>query len=82
MLYRLLGVRQVYGAVMSEAALQTLKAGNIEAAWGTLVDHIINRTGDGPCPMEVATATIQDPAEAYHIIKKTLIRLQGGTQHA
>lgn len=76
MLYRLLGVRQVYGAVMSEAALQTLKAGNIEAAWGTLVDHIVNRTGNGPCPMEAATADISDPREALEAVKRKLKELR------
>ncbi len=82
MLYRLLGVREVYGIIMSDAALETLEAGNIRASYGTKVDHIINRAGDGPCPMEAATAAVCDPAEALRLIKDTLTRLQGGNHHA
>lgn len=82
MLYRLLRVQRVYGVVMSQAAMAVLQEGNIEVSYETMVDHIVNRTGDGPCPMEAATAVTNDPAEALRLIKLTLTRLQGGTQHA
>ena len=82
MLYRLLGVREVFGTVVSDAALETLGEGHIDISFATKVDRIINRTGDGPCPMEAATAATNDPAEALRLIKLTLVRLQGGTQHA
>ena len=77
MLYRLLGVRQVYGAIISDAAIQTLKAGNIEVSFGKQVAYIINRTGDGRCPMETATAAIDAPIEALAAIKAKLKELQG-----
>ncbi len=77
MLYRLLGVRAVWGAVMSRGAIQALKDGGIEAHWAQQVDHIINRACTGPCPMEAATATIDDPQAALTAIRQTLKRLQG-----
>jgi hypothetical protein len=76
LLYRLLGVRAVYAAVISQAALEVLSEGNIDTSYGTLVDHIINRTGDGPCPMEAATKDISDPTDAPAAIRQKLRELQ------
>lgn len=76
MLYRLLGVRAVWGAVMSKSAAQALQAGGVETHWEQLVDHIVNRTGTGPCPMEAATIHIDDPQEALTAIRDTLKKLR------
>lgn len=76
MLYRLLGVRSVWGAVMSKGAIEALQAGGIEAHWEQQVDHIVNRTGTGPCPMEAATAQIDDPSAALTAIRHTLKKLR------
>lgn len=76
MLYRLLGVKAVWGAVMSESALQVLRDGGIEASFQQQVHHIINRTGDGPCPMEAATRDIDDPHRALEAIRAKLKSLQ------
>lgn len=76
MLYRLLGVKAVWGAVMSESAIRTLWEGGIEAHWERSVPHIINRAGTGPCPMEAATGGIDDPREALAAIRTTLKNLQ------
>jgi len=56
------GVRQVHADVMSEPALALLQAHGVVAECGTLVDHIINRAGDGWCPMERLSRDIDDPA--------------------
>lgn len=77
MLYRLLGVREVYGEIMSDAAIHALACGNITASFGKRVPYIINRTGDGRCPMETATAATNDPAEALAAIKAKRKELQG-----
>lgn len=77
MLYRLLGVRAVWGAVMSESAVAALHAGGIEAHWERTVPHIINRAGTGPCPMEAATAHTDDPLAAMEAVRATLKKLQG-----
>ena len=77
MLYRLLGVKALWAAVISESALETLHAGGIEAHWEQKVPHIVNRTGDGPCPMEAATAHTDEPSAALEAIRATLKKLQG-----
>lgn len=56
------GVRQVFANVMSEPALALLKAYNIKADYGRLVDHIINRAGTDWCPMERLSRDESDPA--------------------
>ncbi len=71
-LYRLLGVRAVYGAVMSVAAVKVLRGGGIEAQWGMLAEGIRNRDNTGPCPIEYSTAVTEDPEEALTIIRAEL----------
>lgn len=56
------GVKQVWADVMSEPAMTLLRAYGVEAECGTLVDHIINRTGTDWCPMERLSREIDDPA--------------------
>lgn len=75
-LYRLLGVRSVYGKVMSVHAVKILRAGGIDVSWGTLTDSILNRRKNGPCPIELATRDIQEPENALYIIRTTLEELQ------
>ena len=77
-LYVLLGVGEVYGAVMSEAALHTLTRFGIEAEYGTLVDHIENRTNTGYCPMEEAVRGIDDPERAREAIIARLAAMASG----
>ena len=76
LLYCLLGVRCVYGAVMSDAAVKVLRRNGIEAYWGRLTENIRNRTNTGLCPMEAATMHIDDPEEALDVILATLKSLQ------
>lgn len=68
-LYVLLGVKAVYAAVISRAALDVLKDNSITLEYGTLVDNIINRKGDGICPFEAAVLDISDASSAYTAIK-------------
>ena len=64
------GVKRVHADVMSEPALVLLQHHGIEAGYGTLVDHIINRTGDGWCPMERLSRDENDPAVIIQRIKE------------
>ena len=57
------GVKEVYAHVMSDSALALLHAHGINADYGQLVHHIINRAGDGWCPMEQLSRDIDDPKE-------------------
>ena len=63
------GVRQVHADVMSEPALALLQQHDVQAEYGTLVDHIINRTGDGWCPMEKLSYDENDPSVIIQKIK-------------
>lgn len=79
LLYALLGVKAVYAAVMSRPALRVLETHSICASYGQLVDAIINRTGDGFCPMETATKDIDDPAAAPAAIVAALKSIRHDT---
>lgn len=76
MLFVLAGVRSVYAEVMSEGALQTLSAYAMEASYGTLTPYIVNRKGNGPCPMEEAVRDITEPEAAREAIRMTMDRLR------
>ncbi len=75
MLYCLLGVRRVYGRIMSVPAVKVLRAAGIEASWGTLAESILNRAKNGPCPIENACLPYDEPEEALPVIRRTLENL-------
>lgn len=70
------GVKGCYGMTMSAAALQWLKKHNIAAEYETCVEAIINRTGDGICPMEQTVKETEDAEEAIVLLKKKLEELR------
>ncbi len=76
MLYCLLGVRRVYGRIMSVRAVKILRSQGIEVSWQYLAEHILNRSKNGLCPMETALMGIEDPEEGLGIIRRTLRDLQ------
>ena len=78
MLFALAGVSEVYGEVMSREALPVLEKYCIEYGYGELTDYIVNRAGDGMCPMEKAVAGINSPADGYAALEKRLSELQAG----
>ena len=57
------GVKQVWADVMSEPAMALLTKHGIIAECGELTHHIINRTGDGWCPMEQLSRDLDDPGD-------------------
>lgn len=77
-LYVLLGVRALWANVISDSALGVLKGGGIEVYYGECVPYIINRRGDGMCPIESAVAGAKDSNEAYRLILDALRKLSGG----
>jgi len=66
------GVKHVHADVMSEPALALLQQHGVEAEYGTLVDHIINRTGTDWCPMEKVSRDENDPAIIIQKVKQKL----------
>ena len=75
-LYVLLGVKEVWAAVMSEGAAEVLSRHGIAAAQDKLVKHIINRAGTGICPFEEAVLDIQTPGEALTAIRAKMEQMQ------
>lgn len=57
------GVAGLYADLISEPALQLLQAHQVSVAYGKLVPHILNRTGDGICPVEQRCAACTTPEE-------------------
>lgn len=79
-LYVLLRVRALWANVISVSALQILRDNGIDVAYAECVPHIINRRGDGVCPIEAAVADAQTASEAYCLIVDTLEKLQQNTE--
>ena len=72
LLYAYMKINALYAGVISESALEVCNEHGIRVSYGTLVKNIINRRGDGICPMEALTADIRDPSEALDKIKRKL----------
>ena len=82
LLFSLMGVTAVYGTVMSRAGLDTLNRLGLEASCGSLVPGIVNRTGDGPCPMEAAVMELEDPVLAREALRNKLAALAAAAREA
>ena len=80
LLFALAQVRCVYAPVMSRDAAEVFSRFGIQYEYGCLTPGIINRTGDGPCPMEQAVTGIDNPEKAFEAVKQTLKRLRSGNQ--
>lgn len=63
------GVREVYTDVMSAYAREIFESNGIGAQYAKLVPFIVNRAGDGMCPMEQSVLTISSPEEAFEVLK-------------
>lgn len=63
------GIAALHTRVISQPALDALTAYHIPTTYDQLVPRIVNRAGDGLCPMESRVITIDDPAEAYLALK-------------
>ena len=69
-LYAVLGVAGVYACRISEAGLAMLRKCGIAAVYDSLVPVMKDRSGNGICPMEDATADLASPEECLEAIKK------------
>ncbi len=79
-LYVLLGVKELYAGVISKGALVVCERFGITVSYETTTDKIINRAGDGVCPMEQVTEGIADPENAYAAVKQKLASLGKGNK--
>ena len=70
MLLTLSGVRSVYALTLSKAGQEIFEKYEIPYRYDVLTGYIVNRTGDGMCPMEMTVKDIDDLEEAYIALKK------------
>ena len=74
----LAGSREAYGQIMSRAAIDYLEAHGIAHSCGEEVPLILNRTGDGSCPLEASVAKLSDPQEAFAALTTRIEQLMAG----
>ncbi len=71
-LYVILDVHEIYADVISESALDVLKAHNISITYKTLTAAIKNRNHTGFCPIETAVKNTNDAETALVLIREKL----------
>ena len=79
-LYTLLGIKNVYGEIMSKGAIEILKKNGIYYEYKTLADYIENRQKNGICPMDDAVKEIEDAKTACEAIRNKMKFLQSQKQ--
>ena len=75
LLYVQLKPTAVFATAMSEDARDILLARGIACGCDDLVPFIVNRAGDGQCPMDSCVAGISDPHEAERAIRECARRM-------
>lgn len=66
------GVKEVYTPIISSPAIKIFNINNVKINYDKEVNRIINRKGDGLCPMETLCLDINDPKEAFKIISNKI----------
>lgn len=79
-LYVLLKVERVHALVISKSAEEVFLHFGMPYSFDKKVPAILNRTGDGFCPMEQAVLGIDEPMEALGEIRKRLAQLMEKTK--
>lgn len=70
------GIQKIYTPLMSSLALDAAKHHHIEFSALQTVPYIINRSGNGMCPMESSVKDTLDVERAYHSIINTIHALK------
>lgn len=68
-------IKEVHTLVISEPAIKVFEKYNIPCFYDKKVDRIINRTGDGLCPMESLCLDVEEPKEAFTKIKEKVQKM-------
>lgn len=74
------GISYLHAEVISKHATECLQKSNIEVEYQTLVPYIVNRTGDGMCPMEETVLNITDTKVAYDLLQEKINKMQAAMQ--
>ncbi|MBO2522307.1 MAG: DUF1893 domain-containing protein [Bacteroidetes bacterium] len=58
-------IKEVHTLIISEPAVKVFEKHNIPCFYDKKVTRIVNRTGDGLCPMETLCLDVENPQEAF-----------------
>ena len=72
------GVSACYALTVSKTALLWFRAHGVAVEYDTCVDVIINRQGDGPCPMEQTVKDIDSEDKALSALRAKIEELKKG----
>jgi hypothetical protein len=64
------GVKEVFTPTISDPAVEVFEKHNVKITYDKVVERIINRTGDGLCPMESLCLNVENPEEAFDLIRR------------
>ena len=76
MLMTLGGGSGCYALTVSRAALDWFSVYNISVEYEVCAEYIVNRAGDGMCPMEQTVKDLNDPSEALTALKQKIAELR------
>ncbi len=65
-----------HGITVSQAALNWFRQWDVPVTCDHITDYIVNRTGDGMCPMEQAVLHLQEDRNIVSVLEQTLARLR------
>ena len=68
-------IKEVHTLIISEPAIKVFEKYNIPCFYDKKVDRIVNRTGDGLCPMETLCLDVEEPQEAFTKIKEKISKM-------
>lgn len=74
------GVTACHGVTVSAPAMELLLKSGISVTADNVTDCIINRKGDGMCPMEQAVMNITDPEEALLALRAKMAELKAHSE--
>ncbi len=69
------GIKTILTPVISQEALDAIEHYGVEWEAGKIVPYIINREGNGKCPIEASVTDTIDLDEAYRNIKSVIAEL-------
>ena len=64
------GVKEVFTPTISVPAIEVFEKHDVKITYDKVVERIINRKGDGLCPMETLCLSVENPEEAFLKIQK------------
>lgn len=68
-------IKEVHTFIISEPAIKVFEKYNIPCFYDKKVDRIVNRTGDGLCPMETLCLDVEELKEAFTKIKEKISKM-------